>query len=158
MTMNRTATFLAFSVVMVSGPASAQDDNPSLQRHQYVAQMEAEFRALDLDANGVVTAGEIAVSQQNSARAEALSRNRARFAALDINGDGMLDAEEFAKQAVVDSNVDPGSMLTQFDTSGDGVIGLLEYRIVTQERFDRTDRDRDGIVTSEEMRLAGIKP
>ena len=140
-------------------PATAQDAQsvPSVERGQFIAQMDAEFTRLDGNGDGTVTAEEIAQSQRAAARAQALTQNRQVFGQLDADGNGTLDPQEFARLVNVDSvAVDPAPLLGQFDSNGDGTITLIEYRIATQTSFDRIDTDRDGIVTPIEMRAGGI--
>ena len=140
-------------------PTAAQDAQslPSVERGQFVAQMDAEFTRLDGNGDGMVTAGEIALSQQAAARAQALTQNREVFGQLDADGNGMLDPQEFARLVNVDGvAVDPAPLLDQFDGNGDGTITLIEYRVATQGNFDRIDTDRDGTITPMEMRAGGI--
>lgn len=138
------------------GTAPATADQP-LTRADFIQQMDAEFRRFDGDANGMVRAEEIAAAQRKSAQADALRQNQAIFASLDKNRNGALDAGEFA--ALVNPAaiaVDPSPLMGQLDNDRDGVVTLVEYRIVTQANFDRIDSDRDGVVTATEMRAGKI--
>ena len=149
------------SAVLLAGSVSAQEtaDPAPLTRADFVVQMDAEFRALDLDGSNVILPEEIEATQREAARNEALRQNAAVFANLDRYGNGMLDASEFAALANPDAiAVSSAPLLAQFDTDGDGAITLVEYRIVTQGNFDRIDSDRDGVITPLEMRSAGIEP
>ena len=143
--------------------AAAQDTAPPapepLTRQTFIAQMDAEFKRLDGDGNGMVVAEEIVASQQQDARAEAIRQNQQVFAQLDQDGNGMLSPQEFAALANPSAiPVDATPLMTQFDTDRDGIITLVEYRISTQANFDRVDSDRDGVITDMEMRAAGIQP
>lgn len=147
------------SALALAVPATAQQAAPeALQRQQFIAQMDAEFSRLDGDGNGMIVPAEIAQSQRAAVQAQALEQNRTIFARLDADGDGALTQQEFAKLVNVEAvAVDPAPLMNQFDSDGDGIITLVEYRIGTQANFDRIDTDRDGIATDVEMRAAGIR-
>ncbi|MFN2098837.1 hypothetical protein [Altererythrobacter sp. MF3-039] len=143
----------------VSSPAAAQEaaQGEGLSRADFIAQMDAEFRNLDIDSSGVVLPEEIVATQRAAAQAEAFRQNQAVFANLDQDANGQLSPQEFAALANPDAiavSADP--LLQQFDTDKDGAITLVEYRIATQANFDRIDTDRDGVVTPVEMQAAGI--
>lgn len=150
---------LLLSVSVSAQDTVAPDTTDALTRQDFVAQMDAQFAQFDADGNGMVVAEEIAASQRQGFVAEALRQNSALFGQLDANRDGVLGPEEFARlvnpQAIA---VDPGPLMQVFDTDQDGVVTLVEYRIATQANFDRTDSDRNGVITSSEMQAAGITP
>lgn len=145
---------------VVTPSVSAQQPGASeqpLTRAEFIRQMDAEFRRFDGDGNGMVRSEELAAAQRKSAETEALRQNQAIFASLDRDRNGSLNAAEFA--GLVNPGaiaVDPSPLMTQLDSDRDGVITLVEYRIVTQGNFDRIDSDRDGVVTPPEMRAANI--
>lgn len=157
----KTSFWILAGLLMVSNAAGAQQVAPvavqPIARADFIAQMDAEFRRLDLDSSGVVLPGEIVASQRELARAEARRQNQVVFAGLDKDGNGALSLDEFAALANPDAipvSADP--LMKQFDTDKDGAITLVEYRIATQTNFDRIDSDRDGVVTPVEMQAAGI--
>lgn len=157
--MLRAATIGTALAACLPVAAHAQDGSEPLTRAVFIAQMDAEFKRLDGDGNGMVVPEEIIASQQASAQVEALRQNQVVFAQLDKNADNMLSPEEFAALANPSAiPVDATPLMTQFDTDRDGIITLVEYRIATQGNFDRVDSDRDGVITDVEMRAAGIKP
>lgn len=150
---------IAISILASGAAASAQDVAPpgSLTRADFIVQMDAEFRNLDIDSSGVVLPDEIVAVQRAAAQSEAFRQNQAVFANLDADANGQLSPQEFAALANPDAiavSADP--LLQQFDTDKDGAITLVEYRIATQGNFDRIDSDRDGLVTQLEMQAAGI--
>ena len=150
---------LASGLMMTAASAQEAAEPQTLTRAAFVAQMDAEFRALDRDNSNVILPEEIEALQREGARNEALRQNAAVFASLDRDGNGMLDPAEFAALANPDAiAVSAQPLMSLFDTDGDGAITLVEYRIVTQGNFDRTDTDRDGVITPLEMRAAGIEP
>ena len=155
--MIRLTSFAALAVMATAPLAAQQAQTQPLQRQQFIAQMDAEFAALDGDGNGMVVAEEIVASQRAAAAQQALRQNQAIFAQLDRDGNGTLDASEFAALVNVEAvPVDPAPLMNQFDADRDGVITLVEYRVSTQANFDRIDTDRDGVVTDVELRAAGI--
>ena len=153
----------AAPIMLALGTAAiAQNSAPPapepLTRQTFIAQMDAQFRQLDGDGNGMVVAAEIVASQQQAAQVEAIRQNQAVFAQLDRDGNGALSAQEFA--ALANPNAvptDAAPLMNQFDSDRDGIITLVEYRIATQANFDRVDSDRDGIITAMEERAAGIQ-
>ena len=151
-----TPIMLALATVAIAQDAAAPEP---LTRQTFIAQMDAEFKRLDGDGNGMVVAEEIVASQQQAAQAEAIRQNQQVFAQLDRDGNGMLSPQEFAALANPSAiPTDASPLMTQFDTDKDGIITLVEYRISTQANFDRVDSDRDGVITDMEMRAAGIQP
>ncbi|UIP07710.1 EF-hand domain-containing protein [Erythrobacter sp. SDW2] len=149
----------AVMALLAATGANAQQAAEPLTRQVFITQMDAEFKRLDGDGNGMVVAAEIVASQQQDAQAEALRQNQIVFGQLDKNGDNQLSPEEFSALANPSAiPVDATPLLNQFDTDRDGIITLVEYRIATQANFDRVDSDRDGVITDMEMRAAGIQP
>ena len=49
-------------------------------------------------------------------------------------------------------------MLSREDSNRDQQISLVEDRVATLANFDRLDADKDGVVTSAEMKAGGITP
>ncbi len=151
---------LALCGLAMPFPALAQQQANSAQpltRAEFIQQMDTEFRRFDANGNGTVLPAEIAAAQRKTGTAEALRQNQAVFASLDKNRDGSLDREEFAGLVNPASiTVDPSPLMTQLDRDRDGVVTLVEYRIATQANFDRIDTDRDGVVAPGEMRAANI--
>ncbi len=144
---------LIFSAAM---PVTAQEST-SLKRSDFIAEMDAEFARLDGDGNGKVVKQEVAAAQAAAAKEEALRQNRNVFDKLDQDRNGTLEPAEFAILANPDAiPVDAAPVMAMFDADADGSITLIEYRVATQANFDRADGDRDGVVTPEEMRAAGI--
>ncbi|WBY16453.1 hypothetical protein PF049_12805 [Erythrobacteraceae bacterium WH01K] len=151
-----------FATAVLASPVAAQDpaaqgQQDSLGRAQFVAQMDAQFTAIDGDGSGTITAQEIETRSQQLRQAAALQINRAAFRQLDTDGNGALSPGEFA--ALADpagiTNV-PVPTVRDFDRDGDGIISLIEYRIRTQDNFDRYDQDRDGTMSAAEMQAAGM--
>lgn len=151
--------FVAALLAAAATPVSAQQADQPLDRTTFISQMDAEFSALDADGNGQVTAQEAMNAQRQQTYNQAMRQNQAAFQQLDRDGNGALSAEEFAglvnPQAIP---ADPAPIMQAFDSNGDGIITLVEYRVRTQANFDAVDVDRDGVVTNSEMQSAGIVP
>ena len=135
--------------------AQAQPAPPVIPRTTYLAAMDAEFRKMDADRDGVVTRAEIEASQRAAAAVEAARRNRALFAQLDADRNGQLSPVEFAR-ATPPEPVNAVPLITQYDSNRDGKVSQVEYRTVKLTRFDRIDTDKDGVVSVPEQRAAGL--
>ena len=156
--MFRFALVTTGTLAALAVPAIAQHDQAQpLQRQQFIAQMDAEFQRLDGDGNGMIVPAKIADSQRAAALAQALRQNQAIFAELDTDRNGTLIPQEFARLVNVQAiPTDPTPLINKFDNDKDGIITLIEYRVVTQANFDRIDTAHDGIATEVEMRAAGV--
>jgi hypothetical protein len=139
-------------------PAIAQAPaGPSaIPRDRFIADMDAEFRKMDADKNGLLTKVEIEQYQKLQAIAQAQARNRALFARLDADRNGQLSPAEFAKLVTAPPPANAQPMLTRMDSNRDSQISLVEHRTATLANFDRLDTDKDGIVTPAEMKAGGI--
>ncbi len=151
------------AVAAIASVAAAQPNAPSaagppLARNQFVAQMDAEFRKMDGDRNGVVSRTEIEQYQQLQAVARAQVRNQQQFAELDSDRNGQLSKAEFAKLVAPPPAANAGPMLSRMDGNRDQQISLAEHRTATLANFDRLDANRDGNVTEAEMKAGGITP
>lgn len=96
------------------------------------------FEKLDANGDGIVTATEM------DARQAELLRD------ADANGDGGLTEEEFrahrkAKRKEWREKNNP-------DTNGDGLVDRVEFLAAAEKRFDRLDKDGDGVISEDERR------
>jgi len=149
------ATTPAPAVQARRAPAAAA--SRPVPRAQFIADMDAQFKKLDTNGDGIATRLEIENSQQRGLAARAVQRNRQLFAVLDKDRSGQLSAAEFAALGTAPAPVNAGPLLTTWDLNKDGKVALVEFRSATQANFDRMDKDRDGIVSVAEMQAAGIK-
>ena len=112
---------------------------------------------------GVGLAGVTAVAAQGPS-----DRSGARFDRRDANGDGELTLEEMtAKQTAMieEADTDGNGALSKAemrafreakraernpDKNDDGVIDRTEFINAAQDRFDRLDRDGDGVLSEDE--------
>lgn len=149
------------SVSMAGAAAQAKADlppSPPLIRNQFIADMGAEFRKMDVDRNGQLSRTEIEQYQQAQAIAQAEARNRQLFAELDTDKNGRLSPAEFAKLVRPPAASSAQPMLARMDSNRDQQISLVEHRTATLANFDRIDADRNGVVTPAEMKAGGIPP
>lgn len=126
-----------------------------IERANYLAVMDKEFRGVDSSKDGVVTKQEIENYQRAAALNELAARNRTVFAKLDADKDGKLTPGEFAKLIQpVQASAQP--MLNDYDANRDGKVSQIEFRTVKLSRFDAVDIDKDGVVSLAEQRAAGL--
>jgi Ca2+-binding EF-hand superfamily protein len=102
-----------------------------------------EFRALDSNQNGVVTAGEFA---------EHLTREG--FRALDGNSDGKITLAEWSTAETARAAV---PLFRELDSNRDGSLDMSEFQASRKKRahfegiFHSLDRDGDGALMWEEI-------
>jgi len=149
-------TFVALGALAFSSTVAAQGATPSVQRAQFIADMDGQFRKMDADKNGQLTRTEIEQYQRLSAVAEAQARNRALFTQLDTDKNGQLSPAEFAKVTAPTPAANAQPMLARMDGNRDQQVSLIEHRTATLANFDRLDTDKDGVVTPTEMKAGGI--
>lgn len=128
----------------------------SLSRAQFIANMDGEFRKMDADKNGQLSAREIEQFQKLQAVAQAEARARAAFARLDSDRNGVLSQAEFGKAMTPSAASNSQPMLARMDGNKDKQVNLIEHRTATLARFDRIDADKDGTVTPAEMKAGGL--
>lgn len=148
---------LAASMLMFDGAPAAQTG--SISRARFSADMDAQFRKIDGDRDGLLSIAEIEASQRAEALAAASKRNATLFTLLDADRDGRLTPQEFDKL----NNPPPNSanaslMLGRMDGNRDRQISMVEHRAAMLANFDRLDGNRDGVVSAGEMKAGGAKP
>ena len=123
-------------------------------RADYLAVMDAQYTAMDMDGNGAVTAEEIARQQAEAQAAQVVAANREIFVSLDADGNGMLSPDEFLRLAAAPQPVDATPTMQRLDLNGDGSVTLVEHRTIMLSTFDAIDLDKDGVVTPAESEAA----
>jgi Ca2+-binding EF-hand superfamily protein len=126
-------------------------------RADYLKVMDGEFKQLDGDGDGRVTAQEAAAKLARDQRNQALAANRQIFAQLDKDKNGALSPEEFAG-LIATPAVDPSALMQRLDLNKDGIVNLIEHRTVMLATFDAIDSDKDGVVTPAEMQVSQQRP
>ncbi len=116
--------------------------------------MDAEYRKIDGNKDGVVTRLEVEAQQQRLATATATQRARQAFARMDADRNGQLSADEFVRANVARVKADATGVMNRLDANRDQKITLVEYRTLTLGNFDRLDSDKDGVISSAERRGA----
>ena len=123
-------------------------------RADYLKVMDAEFKQLDANGDGKVTAQEVTAKQTQDEKAQALALNRKIFTQLDKDKNGTLSPDEFAGLVGNPLPVDPRPFMQRMDLDKDGTVTLIEHRTVMLATFDAIDKDKDGIVTPAEMQAS----
>jgi len=118
--------------------------------------MDAEFRGMDADKNGIITRKEIEDLQRVASVLAARQRNAELFQALDMDRNGQLTSAEFAALPMNVAQPNAAPVLAQVDGNRDGQATLIEYRAGKLVNFDRIDTDKDGVATVAEMKAAGV--
>ena len=142
----------AFSSV-AHGQAAPSANVP---RSDYIATMDIEFRKMDGDKNGQVTRAEVESFERGVALGQARARALAKFAELDVDKNGQISPVEFNKLISGSPVVDGRPLIGKLDTNKDSQISLIEHRAGKLSYFDQIDRDKDGIVSVDEMKAAGV--
>ncbi len=149
-------SILLLALVPLSAPLIAQGGTSVLPRAQFIVEMDGQFRRIDADKDGLLTAIEIDQYQKAIALADAAARNRALFASLDTDRNGAISPAEFARVPAAPVRNDPQTLL-RFDSGRDGRVSLIEHRAGTLANFDRLDSDKDGNVSPAEFRAGAPK-
>ncbi len=118
--------------------------------------MDAEFRKIDADKNGILTRKEIEDLQRAISGLAARQRNVGLFQALDKDKNGQLTPAEFAGLPMNAPQPNAAPVLTQVDGNRNGQVSLIEYRVGKLVNFDQMDRDKDGVVSVAEMKAGGL--
>ncbi len=161
--MPRKNILLAMSMATLAMPGAliAQSAPPAavppLTRSSFIATMDAEYRKIDTNRDGVVAKNEVEANQQRIVADAAAQRARSLFGQIDSDRNGQLSLAEFTKaNAVQPPKADGSGIMARLDTNRDQQVTLVEYRILTLAGFDRLDLDRDGVLTAAEQRASGI--
>lgn len=133
--------------------SASQSQEPS--RAQLIKNLDAQFKALDKNGDGMLEKDELAAAQAKSIEQQ-LTNVRARmdteFTKLDTNHDGQLSRAEFLVAAPVAPTTAPDVSrgFAEFDKSKDGKVTLAEYQTQMLARFDAMDKQHKGSITEQD--------
>jgi len=145
--MAKVAKGTAVVVLVIGGFAACSGPTPRMRPGALpptITDLERDVRLMlsyDANGDGIVTRQELD---------EGLRR---QFAACDVNGDGKLDSKETQdeNQRRFMANGTLASPL--IDWNQDGFVSFEEFATTAHSVFDQLDKDRDGRLTSDELRL-----
>jgi len=166
-----------------SGPMLKKADTNKdglIQLSEFTAHADQKFSTMDADGNGLVTKEE----RQANRKQKRSDRAMEHFAKADSNGDGSISEEEFmvARAARAEKMKQKRDMKSEgkahkkahkkmhkkmkahkaehagkrpkVDTNGDGAVDLAEHQAAVLARFERMDKDSDGVLSADEQKTA----
>jgi Ca2+-binding EF-hand superfamily protein len=137
-------TRFALALALLAGVAIA----PAMAMEPYLPRTPKAFGKADADANGKVTAAEIAPLAEK------------RFARLDKDGNGAVTAAEIDEALMRALERRRDRVLAKLDANKDGIISRAELDRSVEALVAAADGDRDGGVSLEEAlnyRVAKLK-
>lgn len=137
-------------------PSSIAHAPQPVARAQFLANIDANFRTLDTNHDGVITLDEIVAAQAKQGKileAQAIKRRADVFAKLDTNRDGTLSAAEFNAGFPLNPPPlpDPKNSFGKLDANKDGKITADEFRSPQIDKFNQIDTNHDGVITVQEV-------
>lgn len=112
----------------------AQADGP-LSREELQARLEADFSAIDTDADGGISQDEMTAHRKAVREARRAERQARRFARQDANGDGVIGPDEFQPRRM--------ARFARMDIDDDGIISEEERLRHSERRARRGHRRGD---------------
>jgi Ca2+-binding EF-hand superfamily protein len=138
-------TVLALTALALASAATLSIASPEGGKADRGAAMHERLKAADTNGDGMISRAEAA----------ALPRINQRFDQIDANKDGQVTAEELHAFHAAHAKHRGAAMFKHLDKDGDGRISKAEATGTRfAERFDQADANKDGFVTTEEMKAA----
>ena len=150
---------LSLAAPGISAPAPAAPSAPT--RAAVVKNINANFKAIDLNGDGVLNAAELQAAEAKGLQqrlAALRGKLEGEFTKLDTNKDGQLSKAEFMAAAPQTAGTPNGAaLLTQLDKNKDGKITPDEYEAPVLARFDALDTNHDGTLSATERQAAAAQ-
>jgi Ca2+-binding EF-hand superfamily protein len=155
-TLAATAATPAFATAApTAAPSASAKPAPAAQqplsRVQVAKNIDAQFKAIDTNGDGVLSSAELAAAEakglQNRAAA-ARAQMETRFTQLDTNHDGQLSKAEFMAAAPQPPTTAPdvSAAFANLDTNRDGKVTLADFSSQAGARFDKLDTKHAGVL------------
>lgn len=111
--------------------------------------MERRYKKMDVNQDNKVSKQEYMDAKRK--------RAEYRFTKIDQNGNGVISPEEFARCKGHHHRHKGKNIFAKLDGNGDGYSTKEESLAAWANWFKRNDTDKDGVVTSEEIKQARAK-
>jgi Ca2+-binding EF-hand superfamily protein len=138
--------------------AAAQAAPQTMNKADFLKQVDARFAAIDTNRDGSISKDEVAAMQAKAlaeAQANEQKQLEASFKKLDTNKDNALSLAEFRAAAPpLRARQTADQMLAELDTNKDGKVTSAEYRNGPLAGFDKADANHDGTLTAQELAAA----
>jgi Ca2+-binding EF-hand superfamily protein len=142
------------SAQTAAAPAAASANKP-VTRAELSQKITEQFKAVDANHDGVITAAEMDAEigkRANEAEQTIKKRQQEEFQKLDTNKDGQLSLAEYEAATVITAKAGAGAeRLQQLDTNKDGKVTQAEFGSQFLARFDKIDTNKDGILSQQEI-------
>jgi Ca2+-binding EF-hand superfamily protein len=149
---------LAAVTLTVAAPLFAQAAPRPVSRAEFLKANTDRFAAIDINKDGKIDRKEMAAAQQRelaTARQRLQQQLAAKFQQLDTNKNGSLSLAEFqAAMPNISTSETSDQLLARLDGNKNGTVDANEFRAPDLTKFNRADKNKDGVVTPAEARAA----